>query len=382
MDFELNDDQRLIREVIREFAEKEVAPRAAEDDRRGRLPMHLVWRLGELGLLGMIQPQEYGGGGLDHVSYVVVLEELARVSPSLAVTVSVSNSVGGTPIAKFGTEAQKQRYLRPIAEGRMLGAFGLTEPAAGSNAKGIEATARLDGDDYVLSGTKIWVTNGSECGVILTMAITAGQGSAKEISAFLVEPSFPGVSVSLMEGKLGLHASSTAEVSFNDARVPRENLLAAPGDGLKVALGSLEGGRVGIAAQAVGIGQACFERSVAYAKQRKTFGRPIAEHEAIRLKLAEMAVRLESARALTRRAAWSRDQGHPSAKEASMAKVYASEAANFIASEAIQIHGGYGFMEEFDVARFYRDARVTTIYEGTSEVQRMLISRHMMDRRG
>ena len=382
MDFELTDDQRLIRDVIREFAEKEVAPRAAEDDRRGRLPMDLVWRLGELGLLGMIQPQEYGGGGLDHVSYVVVLEELARVSPSLAVTVSVSNSVGGTPIARFGTEAQKERYLRPIAEGRMLGAFGLTEPAAGSNAKGIEATARLDGDEYILSGTKIWVTNGSECGVIMTMAVTAQQGSAKEISAFLVEPSFPGVSVSVMEGKLGLHASSTAEVSFNDARVPRENLLGAPGDGLKVALGSLEGGRVGIAAQAVGIGQACFERSLAYAKQRKAFGRPIAEHEAIRLKLAEMAVRLESARALTRRAAWSRDQGHASAKEASMAKVYASEAANFIAAEAIQIHGGYGFMEEFDVARFYRDARVTTIYEGTSEVQRILIARHMMDRRG
>jgi butyryl-CoA dehydrogenase len=378
MDFKLTSDQRLVQEVIREFAEKEVAPRAAEDDRKGRLPMDLVRRLGELGLLGMLLPQEHGGGGFDHVSYVVVLEELARASPSLAATVAVNNSVGGMPVARFGTEAQKARYLRPIAEGRMLGAFALTEPAAGSDARGIEARAEPRGEEFVLDGSKIWVTNGTECGVMVAMAVTAGEGARRQISAFLVEPGFPGVSVRLMEGKLGLHASSTAEVVFSGARVPRENLLGQLGDGLKVALGSLEGGRIGIAAQALGIGQACLDRALAYAKQRRTFGKPIAQHEAIRLKLADMATRLEAARVLTYRAAWERDQGRPTAKQASMAKLSASEAANFIAAEAIQIHGGYGFMEEFDVARFYRDARVTTIYEGTSEVQRMLIARSVL----
>jgi alkylation response protein AidB-like acyl-CoA dehydrogenase len=378
MDFDGTEDQRIIRDTIREFVRREVAPRVAEDDRKGRLPMDLVGRLGELGLLGMLLPQQYGGGGFDYVSYLIVLEELARVSPALAVTMSVNNSVGGLPLAHFGTEAQKERYLRPIAEGRILSAFALTEPSAGSDAKGIEARAERRGDEFLLSGTKIWVTNGTECGVMVAMAVTGGEGARKEISAFLVERSFPGVSATLMEGKLGLHASATAEVVFDAARVPAENLLGQLGDGLKVALGSLEGGRIGIAAQALGIGQACLDKAVAYSLQRKTFGKPIAEHEAIQMKLADMATRLEAARVLTYRAAWERDQGHSSAREASMAKLTATEAANFIAAEAIQIHGGYGFMEEFDVARFYRDARVLTIYEGTSEVQRMLIARSVL----
>jgi alkylation response protein AidB-like acyl-CoA dehydrogenase len=378
MDFELNEDQRLIRQVVREFSEKEVAPRAAADDARGRLPMDLVARLGEMGLLGMLMPQEYGGVGFDYVSYVVVLEELARASPSLALTVAVNNSVGGLPIARFGDAAQKERYLRPIAEGRALGAFALSEPAAGSNAKGIETRAEADGDAFVLSGTKIWVTNGTECSVMLAMAVTAGEGSRKRISAFLVEPTFPGVTVRLMEGKLGLHASATAEVVFDGARVPRQNLLGQLGGGLTVALASLEGGRIGVAAQALGIGQACLDRALGYARERRTFGQLLAEHEAIQMKLADMATRLEAGRLLTYRAAWERDQGRPSAREASMAKLTATEAANVLAAEAIQIHGGYGFMEEFEVARFYRDARVTTIYEGTSEVQRMLIARSLL----
>jgi alkylation response protein AidB-like acyl-CoA dehydrogenase len=378
MDFELNEEQRMVREVVRELATKEIAPRAALDDGRGRLPMDLVRRLGELGLLGMIMPEEHGGAGFDHLSYVLVLEELARVSPALAVTVSVNNSVGGMPIARFGTPEQRERYLRPIAEGRMLCGFALTEPGAGSDARGIETRAERRGDDFVLDGTKIWVTNGSECGVMVAMAVTGVAAGRKQISAFLVEPTFPGVSVHLMEGKLGLHASSTAEVVFSEARVPAANLLGAMGDGLKVALSSLEGGRIGIAAQSVGIGQACLDRALLYARQRHSFGRPLVEHEAIALKLAEMATRLEAARLLTYRAAWKRDRGEPSAREASMAKLAASEAANALAAEAIQIHGGYGFMEEQDVARFYRDARVTTIYEGTSEVQRMLIARSVL----
>ncbi len=378
MEFELTEEQRMIRDLVRDFAHQEIAPRVEEDDRRGRLPMELVWKLGELGILGMVLPEEWGGGGSDYVSYVVAIEELARVSPALAVTLSVSCSVGALPIARAGTEAQKEKFLRPLAEGRMLGAFALTEPGAGSDVRAISTTARQEAGHYILDGTKIWVTNGTECGVMITMAVTGRQNGRKEISAFLVEPDSPGVNVRLMEGKLGLHSSSTAEVVFEEARIPRENLLGAEGKGLRVALGALEGGRVGIAAHAVGIAQACLDRAVDYARERHAFGRAIGQFEAIQTKLGEMAARVSASRLLTRRAAWMMDRGLGCPKEASMAKLYATETANFVAAEAIQIHGGYGFMEEFGLARFYRDVRVATIFEGTNEIQRMLIARSVL----
>jgi alkylation response protein AidB-like acyl-CoA dehydrogenase len=398
MDFSFTSDQTLIRDTVRQFMEAEVRPLLREYDRTEKFPAAEIRRLGELGCCGMLVPEEWGGAGTDTVSYALMLEEVARVDASIAVALSVTNSVAAVPIWKYGTEEQKKKYLQRLARGEMLGGFCLTEPQAGSDAAAIQTRATLSGDFYSLNGTKSWVTNGGEAGVYIVFAKTEPAAGARGVSAFLVEPSFPGFRIGRYEDKMGLRLSRTAEIVFEDCRVPAENRLGREGEGLKIALESLDGGRVGIAAQAVGVAQGAMEAAVRYAKQRRTFGKPIAEHQAVQLMLADMETEIEAARALTHFAAFVRDQeereiaaeagalqagGEGGAVRrrnrlgpaASRAKLYASEMANRVAYKAVQIHGSAGYSRESEVERFYRDARVLTIYEGTSEMQRTVIAR-------
>jgi len=382
MDFDWTDEQKILRETIREFAEAEIAPEVLEHEREGKFPRALVQRMWEeLGLGGMLAPEEFGGFDLDPVSYAVVIEELARVWPALAIIVSVHNSVSVQLLNLHGTEAQKRRYL-PDLISRQIGAFSLSEPGAGSDVAALRATAVRDGDHYVLNGEKNWITNGLTADLYVIFAKTDSSAGNRGISAFIVERNSPGLVVAPPERKMGIKASEAASLVLQDCRVPAENLLEKEGAGFKIAMKELDGGRIGVGAQAVGICQAALQRAADYAKERNAFGRPIAEFQAIQWMLAEMAARLEAARTLVYRAAWLRARGLSHSREASIAKLYASEAATFITHRAIQIHGGYGFTEDYQVERFYRDARVTEIYEGTSEIQRLVIARDWLREHG
>ena len=380
MNFKFSEEQQLVRNSIREFAENEIAPLAREYDENETFPTVQINGLASLGLLGMIIPEEYGGAGFDSVSYVTALEEIARADASVAVIVSVTNSVCCYPILSFGTDEQKKKYLVPLARGEELGAFCLTEPHAGSDATNLKTKAVKDGDYYIINGTKSWVTNGGEAKTYIVMAVTGEEENGKkEITAFVVEKNYKGLSVSSIEHKLGQRASKTTEMSFEDVCVPAGNILGGVGNGMKVAFNSLDNGRIGISALSVGIAQAAFEEATEYAKDRTAFGKPIAEYQAVQFKLADMATKIEAARLLTLQAASMKDTGHKkTGNYASMAKLYSSEIANEVCADAIQIHGGNGYSRHYNVERYYRDARITTIYEGTSEIQKIVIARGIL----
>ena len=379
MNLELTEEQQMARAAVREFAQNEIAPVAREYDEQEKFPREQLDGLAEMGLMGMIIPEQYGGAGFDTISYALALEEIAKADASVAVIVSVTNSVCCYPILSFGTEDQKQKYLVPLAKGEILGAFCLSEPQAGSDATNLKTSAVEDGDFYVLNGTKSWVTNGGEAGVYLVMALTGERDGKKEVSAFLVEGETEGLKVSSVEHKMGQRASQTTEMSFTDVRVPKANLLGGMGNGMRVAFSSLDNGRIGIASLSVGIAQAALDEATSYAKDRIAFGKPISEFQAIQHKLANMATETEAARLLTLRAAAMKDAGNKQTGNfASMAKLYASETANRVCAEAVQIHGGNGFSRHYNVEKYYRDARITTIYEGTSEIQRIVISRGIL----
>ena len=379
MDFELTEEQAMVKKMALAFAQKEVKPVADRMDRQGIYPTELVQRLGKMGFMGMFLPQEFGGSGMDLLSYVVAMEEISKAWASLAVVMSVQNSLVCAPILRFGSPAQKKKYLALLGRGQWLGCYALTEPGSGSDAGSIQTRARRLGNDYGLNGNKIFTTNGSRADLAIVYAVTDPAKGKKGISAFLVETNSPGFSAGKLEDKLGLRSSETASLIFEDCRVPRENLLGEEGEGFRIALATLDGGRIGIAAQALGIAQGCLEESVAYAQQRRQFGHAIAEFQAIQWMLADMATEIDAARLLTYRAAWLVEQGKTVTKEAAMAKLFASETVNRVAYKAIQIFGGYGYIKEFAVERFFRDARITTLYEGTSEIQRLVIARRLID---
>jgi alkylation response protein AidB-like acyl-CoA dehydrogenase len=378
--FELSDDQRAIGDVARDVALREIAPHIAEWDKRHVFPRALYAKLTEAGLMGMLVPEAHGGVGADYVSYALAIEELARVDAGTAVTVSVHSMICNA-IAKLGSAEQRARWLEPLAAGDVIAGFGLTEPDAGSDAAAIRAPARREGDEWILSGRKQWCTNGGYSGVVMAMFRTGGPG-AKGITAFLVDSSLPGIVVEKTTEKLGIHTSNTVDLAFDDVRVPASAMLGAEGAGFTQALMTLASGRIGIAAQAAGILAACLDASVAFAKDRVAFGKPIGAFEGVSFKIAQMATDLDAARLLVYRAAALADAGRPFVTEASKAKLFASTKARVHAAEAIQIHGGYGYTTEFPVERYYRDAKITEIYEGTSEVQQMVIARALLGRLG
>ena len=375
MDFELTDEQQLIRDAVREFAQSEVAPIAAEVDRDHRFPAELLPRMAELNLMGMPYPEKFGGAGADNVSYLIAAEELARACATASVIMLANASLATWPVYKFGTDAQQERYLHDMASGRRLGAFALTEPGAGTDAGAGTTTATLKGDEYVLNGSKIFITNAPFAEIYIVFAKTDPAQGTRGMSAFIVEKDTPGFTVGEAEHKLGIRGSSTPPLYFADCHIPRDALLGGEGDGFKIAMQTLDGGRIGVAAQAVGIAQSALDASVAYAKERVQFGKPIATLQAIQWMIADMATQLDAARLLTYRAGWCEDNGRPYGTEGAMAKLFASETATRVCDRAIQIHGGYGYTESYPVERNYRDAKITELYEGTSEVQRMVIAR-------
>ena len=378
VDFALTQEQELLRQEVRRFGEERIRPGVAERDEKREFPLDIFRELGEMGLLGCFIPERWGGAGFDLVSYTVAVEELARVCPAVAVTVSVTNSVCCWPILEFGSDELRDRALRELAGGEALGGFGLTEPGSGSDVASLRTRARRDGDAWVLDGEKAWITNAGFARWYVVVART-GEAGAHGISAFVVPGDAPGFSVGASEHKLGLRASYTAAIYFNDCRIPAGNLLGTEGQGFKIAMATLDHSRLGIAAQAVGIHQRALELAVSYARERRQFGKPIAEHQAIQMKIAQMATELEAARVLTRAAAALADAGSKDAPRfASQAKLYASEAANRACWESLQIHGGNGFSDEYEISRLYRDVRVTAIYEGTSEMQRLVIARRLL----
>ena len=376
--FELEEHHQLIRKTCRDLADKHLAPVAAELDREHRYPKNEVARLVELGLMGIAVSEEDGGAGLDNLTYAIAMEEVSRGCASTGVVMSVNNSLYCDPVMKFATTDQKKSWLQPFASGEKLGCFALTEPGNGSDAGAARTTAVLEGDEWVLNGTKSWITNGYEADAAIVFATTDRAKKHKGISAFLVPMPTDGLSLGKKEDKLGIRASSTCNLIFENCRVPKENLLGEPGAGFKIAMGTLDGGRIGIAAQALGIAQAAFESAVAYAQERQAFGAPIANLQAIQFKLADMAMRLEGARLLTWRAAQLKDQGVRFTKEAAMAKLAASEAATYVTHQALQVYGGNGYVTEYPMERHYRDARITEIYEGTSEIQRLVIANQVL----
>jgi butyryl-CoA dehydrogenase len=378
MDFSLKDHQKLIRDTVRRFMETEVRPLVKELEREEKFPIEIIKKLGEMGCCGMLVPEEWGGPGLDTVSYVLMIEEVARVYTAMSTALGVTNSAVQGPLLQFGTAAQKQKYLKRLASGEILGSFCLTEAAAGSDAAGIQATATKRGASYNLSGAKTWVTNGSDAGIYIVFARTDPAAGGKGITAFLVEPSFKGFKIGRHEDKMGQRSSPSVEILLNECEVPAENRLGEEGQGLKIALVALDGGRIGIAAQAVGLAQGALDDSVTFAKSRRAFGKNIGEFQAIQWMLADMQTEIEAARGLTHYAAWLKDSGKAMGSAASKAKLYASEMANRVAYKAVQIHGSLGYSRETEVERMYRDARVITIYEGTSEVQRMIIARDLL----
>lgn len=378
MDFELSEEQRMFQETARQFAEKEIAPIADKVDELGQFPQETVQKLGELGFMGIAVPEEYGGAGADTVCYVLALEEISRACASHGVIMSVNNSLYCDPFVKFGTEEQKRGFLIPVASGKHVGCFCLSEPNAGSDAANQETTARREGDSYVLNGTKNFITNGNEADYAIVFATINKELKHKGICAFLVEKGTPGFSVAHVEKKLGIRGSSCAQLTFENCRVPAANLLGKEGEGFKIALATLDGGRIGIAAQAVGIARAALEASLDYSKQRVQFGKPIAANQAIQFMLADMATEIDAARLLTLNAALLKDRGVRHTKESAMAKLYASEVAMRAGVKGVQVFGGYGYMMDYPVQRIMRDAKITEIYEGTSEVQRMVIASHLL----
>ncbi|HEY7205531.1 MAG TPA: acyl-CoA dehydrogenase [Methylomirabilota bacterium] len=378
MHLDLTPEQAMIQQMAREFAEKEVRPIAEAIDREARFPRETVQRMAELGFMGIAVPEGYGGSGGDAVAYVLAVEEIARACASHAVIMSVNNSLYCDPVLTHGTEEQKARFLTPYASGKKIGCFALTEPEAGSDASNQSTIARAEGDGYVLDGRKVFVTNGREASAALVFAQTDRAAGRHGITAFLVEKGTPGFTVVKTEDKLGIRASDTAELLFERCRVPTANRLGAPGQGFRIALGTLDGGRIGIAAQALGIATAAYEAAVAYARERKSFGVPIGQHQMVQWMLADMATAIEAARLLTRRAAWRKDSGAPYGAEAAMAKLFAAETAMRVTTDAIQVHGGYGFIKEYQVERHFRDAKITQIYEGTSQIQKLVIARRLL----
>ncbi|MGG1480734.1 acyl-CoA dehydrogenase [Bacillus smithii] len=375
MNFQLSEEHEMIRKTVRDFAQKEVEPTASERDEEERFDRALFEKMAELGLTGIPWPEEYGGIGSDYLAYCIAIEELSRVDASIGVTLSAHTSLAGWPIYKFGSEEQKQKYLRPMAEGRKIGAYGLTEPGSGSDASAMKTTARRDGDDYILNGSKIFITNGGEADIYVVFAMMEPEKKHRGISAFIVESGFEGFSVGKKEKKLGIRSSPTTEIIFEDCRVPKENLLGNEGDGFKIAMMTLDGGRNGIAAQAVGIAQGALDAAIAYAKERHQFGKPIIANQGISFKLADMATGVEAARLLTYQAAWLESQGLPYGKASAMSKLFAGDTAMKVTIEAVQVFGGYGFTKDYPVERFMRDAKITQIYEGTQEIQKLVISR-------
>jgi butyryl-CoA dehydrogenase len=379
MRIELDEEHRMLRDNIRAFAESEIRPKAAESDRTRQFPMAEVSKCAELGLMGVMVPEEHGGSGMDSLSYVLTIEEISRVDASLGVVLSVNNSLYCHPISKFGTPAQKERYLAPFARGEKIGCYCLTEPDAGSDPGSLRTTARRQGDRWILNGSKVFVTNGVAADAAIVYAKTDPSApSSKGISAFIVEKTFPGYSTGKPETKLGITSSGSVEIVLQDCAVPAGNLLGEQDQGFKIALHTLDGGRIGIAAQALGIAQGAFDEALRYAKERKQFGVPIAQHQAIQFYLADMATEIDAARLLVYRAAQAKDTQDRYTLEASMAKLYASEVANRVAYKAVQIFGGYGYINEYPVERYFRDARICELYEGTSEIQRMVISNQIL----
>ncbi|HPJ93510.1 MAG TPA: acyl-CoA dehydrogenase family protein [Deltaproteobacteria bacterium] len=369
---------KLVRRTVRDFAEAELGPIAHEIDREARFPWEVIEKMRPLNFFGLQVPRKYGGADIDSISYAITIEEISRVSGAVGLCITVHNSVGIYPILRFGTDEQKQLYLPKLARGEYIGAFCLTEANAGSDASGVETHAVIDGDDYIINGTKIFVTNGGVCSLPLIFVITDPDASSKNASVFIVESSMPGYSVGEIEDLCGMRANPVSSLFLEDCRVPKENLLGRPGDGTKIGLCALDTGRIGIGAQAVGIAQAAFESSVKYSKERQQFKKPISSFQTIQNMLADMATEIDAARLLVYRVCALKDAGKPFSKEAAMAKLYCSGAASRITSQAVQIHGGYGYSKEYDVERYFRDAKVTEIYEGTSEIQRMVISRTVL----
>lgn len=374
MDFRLTEEQEMIRKMVREFAENQVAPTATERDEEERFDRDIFEQMAELGLAGIPWPEEYGGAGADYQSYVIAVEELSRVDASIGVTLSAHVSLASWPIYKFGTEEQKQKFLRPLAEGRKMGAYCLTEPGSGSDSAGMRTTAVKDGDDYILNGSKIFITNAGEAETYIVFAVTDQAAKHKGISAFIVEKGMPGFTMGKKEKKLGIRSSLTLAVHFDNVRVPKENMLGEEGQGFKIAMMTLDGGRNGIAAQALGIAQGAYEAALGYAKERVQFGKPISALQAIQFKLADMATKIEAARLLTYQAAWLEDNGLPYGKASAISKVFAGDTAMEVTTEAVQVFGGYGYTRDYPVERFMRDAKITQIYEGTNEIQRVVIS--------
>jgi butyryl-CoA dehydrogenase len=374
MKLELNEQQKMIQKMIREFAEKEVGPIASELDESEKFPTKTLDKLAKLGILGCIIPTEYGGAGLDTISYTIIIEELSRKCASTGVIVSVHNSLASWPIIKYGNEEQKKKYLPILGKGEKIGAFAGTEPNAGSDLGSMQTTAVLKGNKYIINGDKTFITSGSDAGIFIVFAVTDKSAGSKGISAFIIEKEFKGFKVGSIYEKMGINASGTAELIFENMEVPKENLLGKEGDGFKIALSALDGGRIGIASQSVGIAQAALDESVEYSKHRQQFGRPLAKFQAIQWMIADMATKIEASRYLVYNAAYKKDHGERMSKEAAMAKLFASETAVDAAIKAVQIHGGYGYTKEYTVERLFRDSKITEIYEGTSEVQKMVIA--------
>jgi alkylation response protein AidB-like acyl-CoA dehydrogenase len=378
MDFALSPQHLEIQRTVRDFAERRIVPVADELERKGEFPHDIIREAAGLGLLGVPYPEEIGGTGLDSLAYAITIEELSRASGSVGIIVSAHTSLGCNPIWLAGTDAQKERYLRPMASGEVLGAYGLTEPGAGSDSRGTRTRAHRDGDEWVLNGSKRFITNAGVAGTYVITAVTDREQETGKISAFIVEADTPGFSIGRMEEKMGLHASNTGELIFTDARIPADNLLGEEGEGDKLFLRTLDGGRIGIAAMALGLAQAAYEAAAAYAKERRQFGRLIGEFQGVAFMIADMATRIDAARLLTYRAAWLKDAGKPYTTEAAMAKLFASEIARDVTNDAIQVHGGYGYVTEYHVERYLRDAKLTEIGEGTSQIQRLVIARNIL----
>ncbi|MGW6297956.1 acyl-CoA dehydrogenase [Peribacillus butanolivorans] len=375
MQFKLTEEHEMIRKMVRDFAQNEVAPSAAERDEEERFDREIFDKMAELGLTGIPWPEEYGGIGSDYLTYCIAIEELSRVCASTGVTLSAHTSLAGWPIYKFGSEEQKQKYLRPMAQGEKIGAYGLTEPSSGSDAGGMRTTAKLVGDEYIINGSKIFITNGGIADTYVVFALTDPESKQKGTSAFIIEKDFPGFSVGKKEKKLGIRSSPTTEIIFDECRVPKENLLGKEGEGFKIAMMTLDGGRNGIAAQAVGIAQGALDAAVDYAKERVQFGKPISAQQGIGFKLADMATGVEASRLLTYQAAWLESEGLPYGKESAMSKLFAGDTAMKVTTEAVQVFGGYGYTKDYPVERYMRDAKITQIYEGTQEIQKLVISR-------
>lgn len=380
MDFQLTEEQQMVRDTIRDFAEKELAPGVAERDEKCIFPGEYVKKLGELGFLGVNIPESLGGAGLDMVSYAISVEELSRIDPSTAIVVSVQNSLVDYPLEKFANAEQKERFLKPLAQGTLLGAFALTEPESGSDAGAMKTTAVRDGDHYVINGSKNFITTGENCNIMIVFSVTDPSKGSKSSTAFILEKGMPGFNVGKHENKLGIRATDTVSISLEDVKVPVANMLGEEGQGFKIALTALDSGRIGVGAQALGIAQASLDESVKYSKERYQFGKAIAMFQAIRFKIARMAVDVDAARLLLYRAAAKKDAHERFTREAAMAKLICSETAVRNSLEAIQIHGGYGYVKEYPVERFLRDSKITTIYEGTNEVMQMVIADHYLGR--